>query len=132
MVQTRKERNMPPQKEPEDAAATEAEVEEGSNLQREPVYRRPLLPEDIPPLFVVVPSETVHKAHKCIAKYGITGSHRLSDVSSKLHMETFQERQLPLNKNTTVYIAQVCCPTSPAFPPLKPCFCRLVVFSPTF
>ena len=132
MVQTRKAQNVAPEVDAEATAVTEAEIEEGSNLQGGPVYRRPLLPEDIPPLFVTIPEETVAKAHECIAKYGITGSHRLSDVSSKLHMETFQERQLPLNKNTTVYIAQVCCPTSPAFPPLKPCFCRLVVFSPTF
>ena len=101
---------MAPEVDAEATAVTEAEVEEGSNLQREPVYCRPLLPEDIPPLFVTIPEETVAKAHECIAKYGIIGNHRVSDVAHKLHMETFQGRQPPLNENTTVYIAQVCWP----------------------
>ena len=101
---------MPPQKEAEDAAATEEEVEVEMTQQQEPVYVRPLHPEDIPPLFVFIPPQTVHKAHELIAKYGITGSHRLSGVSSKLHMQTFRGRQPPLNENTTVYIAQVCWP----------------------
>ena len=101
---------MPPQKEPEAAAATEAEVEEGRNLQKEPVFVRPLRLEDFPPLFVAIPLETVEKAHECIAKYNITGQHAVSDVAHKIHLETLRERQPPLNANTTLYIAQVCWP----------------------
>ena len=110
MVQTRKAQNVAPEVDAEATAVTEAEVEEGSNLQRKTLYRCPLRPEDIPPLFVTIPEETVEKARDCIAKYNITGIHRVSDVAHKLHMETLVGRQSPLNANTTVYIAQVCWP----------------------
>ena len=110
MVPTKKARNVAPEVDADATAVTEAEVEEGRNLQKEPVYRRALLPEDIPPLFVTVPEDTLEKAHELINKYCIAGNHRVSDVCSKLHMQTFRERQAPLYANTTVYIAQVCWP----------------------
>ena len=52
MVQTKKAQNVAPEVDAAATAVTEAEVEEGRNLQKEPVYRRALLPEDISPLFV--------------------------------------------------------------------------------
>ena len=110
MVQTRKAQHVAPEV---DADATaDAEEEEAVQItqQQATVYRRALLPEDIPPLFVTVPEDTLEKAHELIAKYCIAGNHRVSDVCSKLHMQTFRERQPPLNANTTVYIAQVCWP----------------------
>ena len=72
---------MASEEEPEAAAATEEVIDVEETQQQEPVYVRPLRPEDIPPLFVVAPDETLEKAHECISKYGITGSHRLSDVA---------------------------------------------------
>ena len=60
----------------EAAAATEEVIDVEETQQQEPVYVRPLRPEDISPVVVVVPPATVQKAHECIAKYGINGSHR--------------------------------------------------------
>ena len=110
MVQTRKAQHVVPEVETDASADDQEEEEVQITQQQATVYRRALLPEDIPPLFRIVPEETLEKAHSCIDKYGITGNHRVSDVSSKLHMQTFRGRQPPLNSNTTVYIAQVCWP----------------------
>ena len=110
MVQTRKAQNDAPEVDADASADDQEEEEVQITQQQATVYRRALLPEDIPPLFVVVPDDTVEKAHELIAKYCIAGNHRFSDVSSKLHMQTFWGRQPPLNENTTVYIAQVCWP----------------------
>ena len=110
MVQTRKAQNDAPEVDA-DASADDQEEEEVQITQQQPIiYRRALLPEDIPPLFTVVPEATVEKAHFCIDKYCIAGNHRVSDVCSKLHMQIFRDRQPPLYANTTVYIAQACWP----------------------
>ena len=110
MVQTRKAQNVAPEVETDASADDQEEEEVQITQQQATVYRRALLPEDIPPLFDTIPEETVEKARDCIAKYNITGIHCVSDVAHKLHMETLVGRQSSLGENTTVYIAQVCWP----------------------
>ena len=110
MDPTKKAGNVAPEVDADAHVVSEMMAVGGSNLQRKTLYRCPLRPEDIPPLFVTIPEETVEKARDCIAKYNITGIHCVSDVAHKIHMETLVGRQKPLNQNTTLYIAQVCWP----------------------
>ena len=110
MVQTRKAQNEAPEVET-DASADDQEEEEVQITQQQPIiYRRALQPEDIPPLFTLVPDDTVEKALLLIEKYNIAGNHQVSNVGCMLHMQTFREKQPPLYPNTTVYIAKVCWP----------------------